>query len=49
MALPEELYATFSGQINADSLQRMTKSFDIAMNNKVKKIHLFFHSVGGFV
>jgi len=47
--LPSEIWATFSGQINAEALQRITKAFDIAMNNKVKALHLFFHSMGGFV
>jgi ClpP protease-like protein len=47
--LPKEVYATFSGSINADALQRITKAFDIAMNGKVQHVHLFFHTSGGVV
>jgi ATP-dependent Clp protease protease subunit len=49
VSLPSELYASFTGAINADALQRITKGFDIAMTQKVQHVHLFFQSTGGWV
>ena len=48
-SLPPEIHATFSGPINSEALQRITKAFDIAMSAKVSHVHLFFHTSGGVV
>jgi len=47
--LPEEIYATFSGQINQDAIGRLFHNFPIAVNDGVKTVHLLIHSRGGLV
>ncbi len=47
--LPPEVYVVFSGQINSESLTKMTNGMAFASGNNVRHVHLMFHSVGGFV
>lgn len=46
---PSEVYLTFCGAVNQDSVARIFQSFSVAVNTKVKEIHLLFQSTGGFV
>lgn len=45
----KEVFATFSGQINEDSTQRIFKAFANATVNQVTHLHLLLESYGGYV
>lgn len=45
--LPEEIYATLSGAIDAKSIQRSLTSFSTASLNNVKKAHVLLQCSGG--
>jgi ATP-dependent Clp protease, protease subunit len=47
--LPPEIYATLTGSIDADMVRRVFNAGSIAMNARVRKLHLLIHSNGGFV
>jgi len=46
---PEELWATLAGQVNEAMVQRVFQNFTLAMNNRVKRIHLLIQSAGGII
>jgi len=48
-ALPAESWAAYSGAIDQTCVQRFVVGFTAASVQKVKKIHLYFHSSGGNV
>lgn len=45
--LPNELYATISGQIDQEAIQRIFSSFAFASQNGVQKAHALFQYTGG--
>lgn len=47
--LPPEVYAVFSGQINNEVLVKLTNGMATASGNNVRRVHIMFHSVGGFI
>ncbi len=44
-----EVWATFSGPIDNNSVQKFFQSFASATANKVDTVHLLIHSLGGYV
>lgn len=47
--ISEEAYGTLAGPVNEFMVQRIFSDFTIAINKKVKVIHLLFQSTGGSV
>ncbi len=47
--IPPEIWATVAGPVNEAMVQRIFQSFSIAINGKVKTVHLLIQSTGGFV
>lgn len=45
----EEVYGVFCGEINQFNAQKLVTSLTIALEIGVKRVHLLFHSWGGFV
>lgn len=48
-AVPNEVHAIFCGEINLINSQKLTNTLTLAINGGVTKVHLLFHSFGGFV
>jgi ATP-dependent Clp protease protease subunit len=48
-ALPAEIFATLTGDVNADMVRRVFNAGSIAINAKVRKLHLLIQSTGGFI
>ncbi len=46
---PDEVYASLTSQINEDLVQRVVNCFSVAINNKIKAVHLFMFSPGGMI
>ncbi len=44
-----EIYATLAGPVNEFMVQKVFQGFTVAMNNRVKRIHLLMQSTGGVV
>lgn len=47
--LPETIYATLTGTVDAQMVQRVFNAGSIAVNGGVKTLHLLIHSTGGFI
>lgn len=47
--IPEVVYGVFCGGIEQATAQKFVNSLTIAMNAKVKHVHLLFQSAGGYV
>jgi ATP-dependent Clp protease, protease subunit len=47
--IQEEIYGTFAGFIDQLAVQKFFNSFAIAMNNRVRKVHLLIQSSGGVI
>ncbi len=48
-AQPEEIYAIFCGDINFINSQKLANGLTAVMAAGVKRVHLLFHSFGGYV
>src|ERR1700686_1073853 len=46
---PTDFYAVFCDEINQASVNRLTRTFQVAMQNGCQHIHLLFQSTGGTV
>jgi ATP-dependent protease ClpP protease subunit len=46
---PEEIWATYCGDINAANVAKLVNGLTIVANNGTKRIHILFQSWGGFV
>jgi ATP-dependent protease ClpP protease subunit len=44
-----DVYAIFCGEVNFVNSQKLTNTLTIAINGGVQRIHLLFHSFGGYV
>jgi ATP-dependent protease ClpP protease subunit len=47
--VPEEIWATYCGDINAANASKLVNGLTIVSNNGTKRIHILFQSWGGFV
>ncbi len=46
---PEEIWATYCGDINAANVSKLVNGITIVSNSGTKRIHILFQSWGGFV
>lgn len=46
---PTEVYVTVAGTVDVAMAQRIFGSFNLALNNGIKKVHMLVHSNGGFI
>jgi ATP-dependent Clp protease, protease subunit len=46
---PEELWATYCGDINSANVSKLVNGLTIVANNGTKRIHILFQSWGGYV
>ena len=47
--MPKTVYATLSGTVDGQMVQRVFAGFANAVNARVEVVHLYFHSLGGSV
>jgi len=46
---PQELWATYCGDINAANVSKLVGGLSVVANNGTKRVHILFQSWGGFV